>query len=562
MVRLGLEVAMSFPTALWLRFRCSHLCLPIFVAGIPLLGLGCSGAGGAGLPAAGELEISVVTNGPSPDPDGYTVTLDGADRGTIAVSDVLTLTAIDPGAHQVGLSGLAANCTVGEENPRGVSIVAGELAAVSFAVTCVAPPPTSGILQVTSTTTGTDLDADGYLVGLGQQTPVAIAVTGSHTFEQVAPGPYQVTLTGLASNCRLEGSNPGEVAVTAGATATVAFTVTCSTPPGISWTPMISGIQTDLLEVAGSSATNVFAAGTFGTILHYDGVSWSTELVPEAGPFLSMWVNASDAFALGYGHYFHDDGQAWGRMPPPPCSVCLVDPEFPDEFQADTRALWGSSATDVFAVGHWGELEYTFGPYIAHYDGAVWSEIKDLPDMMGLPPGCLRLNDVWGTSPQDIYAVGYYESQGGRDNSCYHGDEEIPPATYYGIVLHYDGRTWSEVLRQPDLRFRHVWANSPGDIYVGGATSTGPSRGSLWRFDGSRWSALTLPPNAPRVGPVWGSSASDILIIADDKSVWHFDGATWRKTYESTTELWSIWGSSASDIFVVGNNGTILHGTR
>jgi hypothetical protein len=592
----------------------------------------------------GSLRVTSTTSGPSPDADGYTLVLDGTDRGAIGVNETVTLAALVPGAHQVGLSGLAANCTVEGENPRGVSIVAGEEASVSFAVTCVPPPPISGTLQVTTTTTGedldpdgyrvrvdeatgqpiglnatlsvpnlaagehsvrlvnvaanctvagenprivtilagataqvsfaiscapktgtiqvtttttgTDLDPDGYLVTLGQQTPVAIAATGSHTFESVAPGLHQVALSGLAGNCLLDGTTPREVTVTAGATATVAFTVTCA--PAIRWTPMVSPTGTEYYDVAGSSATNVFVTGAYGILHHYDGASWSPQSVPGYGGAHHVSANpAGDAFGLGFGEVFHYDGQQWMRLPPLPCSECSAPGEGPDEVVTWPGGLWSSSANGLFVVGSlWSGGEYPLGPYAAHYDGTAWSQMT-VPEMTGVPTGCLVLRDVWGTSAQDVYAVGSYEIP--QNGECYHGDEETPPSEYLGVVLHYDGRVWREVLRDPDRIFSNVWASSGSDVYVSGW-------GRVWHFDGSRWSALATPLSAS--GAIWGSSASDIFFVVGG-AIWHFDGQRWTKTYEGTNPLWAIWGSSANDIFVVGGSlpgqplsGIILHGTR
>jgi hypothetical protein len=55
--------------------------------------------------------------------------------------------------------------------------------------------------------------------------------------------------------------------------------------------------------------------------------------------------------------------------------------------------IWGSSSSDVFAVGGWGQGT------IQHYDGSTWSTMSnDIPTSSGF-------TGIWGSSPSDVYVV-------------------------------------------------------------------------------------------------------------------------------------------------------------
>jgi hypothetical protein len=96
----------------------------------------------ATLDTTASLQLSATTTGPSPDPDGYTITLDGADRGVVGADFAITVTGVAPGSHTVGIGGVAANCAVQGDPVRTVVVPAGSSATVAFAVTCAeAPPP-------------------------------------------------------------------------------------------------------------------------------------------------------------------------------------------------------------------------------------------------------------------------------------------------------------------------------------------------------------------------------------------------------------------------------------
>jgi Tol biopolymer transport system component len=182
----------------------------------------------------GSLQITSVTTGPSPDPDGYAITLDGGDRGVLGVSGALTLDGITSGSHSVGLSGVAANCQVQGDNPRTATVTAGVSAAVAFAITCAEPPPGAGTLRITTSSTGPGQDPDGYAFAVDGGTSQPIGVNASATLANVAAGPHAVQLSGLTGNCSLQGTNPRSVTVAGGATAEVSFGVTCTAATGIS----------------------------------------------------------------------------------------------------------------------------------------------------------------------------------------------------------------------------------------------------------------------------------------------------------------------------------------
>ena len=85
------------------------------------------------------------------------------------------------------------------------------------------------------------------------------------------------------------------------------------------------------------------------------------------------------------------------------------------------NGVWGSSSSDVFAVGGFGT--------IVHYDGTSWSEITS--------PTTENLYSVWGSSSSDVFAVGYA-----------------------GTIVHYDGTSWSEMTSPTSSILFGVWGSS------------------------------------------------------------------------------------------------------
>jgi hypothetical protein len=160
-------------------------------------------------------------------------------------------------------------------------------------------------------------------------------------------------------------------------------------------------MYSEAIHVWGTSPNNVYATGSAetnfqwsGRILHYDGASWTTQ---RSDPYISLF------------------------------------------------GVWGSSATDVFAVGD----------SILHYDGTSWTAQR-----------ISALYAVWGTSDHDVFAVGDYAS-----------------------VMHYDGTTWTLQIAPGEggspWEFDGVWGSSASDVFTVG------QGGAIWHYDGTRWTEQT-----------------------------------------------------------------------
>ena len=222
------------------------------------------------------VQVTTITAGLDVDLDGYAVAVDGGSPQAIGVNATQAVTRLSAGTHTVALSGAAANCAIGGANPQSVSITAGEMAPVAFAVTCGA---ITGAIQVAAATSGLDLDANGYTVQLDGGAPRALNANGLVTITGVAGGDHVVTLAGADANCAPAGSNPRTVQVTTGGTTRdtvrTTFEVTCVATTGvIEVTTVTSGSDLDpngyYIQVDISTGASTIAAN--GTV-HFAGVS-------------------------------------------------------------------------------------------------------------------------------------------------------------------------------------------------------------------------------------------------------------------------------------------------
>ncbi|MGH7513365.1 MAG: TolB family protein [Gemmatimonadales bacterium] len=93
---------------------------------------------------ARSLHITVTTTGHAPDPNGYTVTVDGGSSQAVGVAGSVEIGGLIDGVHTVTLGDLAPFCDPGQ-NPRTIQVAGGDMT-VPFEISCAGPPTDGRIL--------------------------------------------------------------------------------------------------------------------------------------------------------------------------------------------------------------------------------------------------------------------------------------------------------------------------------------------------------------------------------------------------------------------------------
>jgi hypothetical protein len=196
------------------------LCLVMVSSGLALLGCGVNGTE----PSSGSLEITTVTSGADPDPDGYVVAVDNQAGTIVPANTTMQLQNLGTGDHQVQIADIAPNCALTGENIRRVSIIAGKTATVGFQIDC---SPPEGSLEITTITSGSSPDPDGYIVTLNGKNRLRIAASATATFPRLRAGTYLVGLSNVAGNCQVQGETPQAVTVSARSMVAVSIEIDC-----------------------------------------------------------------------------------------------------------------------------------------------------------------------------------------------------------------------------------------------------------------------------------------------------------------------------------------------
>ncbi|NIT60726.1 MAG: hypothetical protein GWN00_32340, partial [Aliifodinibius sp.] len=84
----------------------------------------------------GIIKVGTQTSGDDQDSDGYSASVDGSSGKSVDINDEIYFANVTQGSHDISLSGIAQNCSVSGQNPRSVSIIAGDTTSISFDIEC------------------------------------------------------------------------------------------------------------------------------------------------------------------------------------------------------------------------------------------------------------------------------------------------------------------------------------------------------------------------------------------------------------------------------------------
>jgi len=114
-----------------------------------------------------------------------------------------------------------------------------------FSNTACATTLAPGSITITTATTGSNPDPDGYSVRLDAESDQPIGPNATVTIATVSVGSHTLSLSGVEWNCSVNGANPRTVSVAGGATTETVFAVTCGPGNSLVVTTVTTGVDVD-----------------------------------------------------------------------------------------------------------------------------------------------------------------------------------------------------------------------------------------------------------------------------------------------------------------------------
>ncbi|MDP2470457.1 MAG: hypothetical protein Q8W45_04370 [Candidatus Palauibacterales bacterium] len=104
-------------------------------AATTLVAGGCSDDASTG-PQVGTLEVNLIMDGTDRDTNGGTLIFDGEVVGPLVANVRTTIDSVEPGIYVISVTGIESNCSLVGDNPRNVTVRAGQVSTEEFRYLC------------------------------------------------------------------------------------------------------------------------------------------------------------------------------------------------------------------------------------------------------------------------------------------------------------------------------------------------------------------------------------------------------------------------------------------
>jgi hypothetical protein len=276
-----------------------------------------------------------------------------------------------------------------------------------------------------------------------------------------------------------------------------------------------------LYAVDGKSKTVVYAAGAQGLIMKYDGSKWATMTNPDTNKttLVDFHINKDYVHAYGSQVRLYLSGSKWAKGYIPSYSsqyYNFVDVWGPSTssskigvgdmgyymgykttstmtsswssiyfgsttLTASLAGIWGSSISNVFAVGDKGEIWHCTSS-CASSSKTNWTKQTAITTN--------NLKDVWGADSKNVFAVGLG-----------------------GTILKYDGTSWKKMTINTYTYFYGVWGTSATDVWAVGHPIFKKDE-AIWHYNGTAWSKVP-PPGQPYLNAIWGADKDNVFVVGN-----------------------------------------------
>jgi hypothetical protein len=334
--------------------------------------------------------------------------------------------------------------------------------------------------------------------------------------------------------------------------------------------------------VWGAASDDIWAAGTIGGVVHFDGTRWSSRNLPTSADVITLTGGGGEVWAWdGDGVIWRWRDDRWQRG----------ERRTPDEFGAPwvlgNREAWscarglalrwngtswmrevvdrtpGSDRCVVWSDGN--EVWYSDGVSARRRtDDGLWAFESEtfLVSAVGGRPDNLWLGRSDGIL-QRFASARWYPVTSTRprfDITRLVGDSDatLRAVTPTGLLA-FDGRAWFPVVTAARyFETRGAWPDAADSTWLAGVVRVGErdrGRASRMQHNGTERDTLEAPAALNAIA----ARASEAWAVGDDGLSYRFDGSTWtRVATQLTTPLRDVWIAPDGTAWAVGDAAVAL----
>jgi hypothetical protein len=298
--------------------------------------------------------------------------------------------------------------------------------------------------------------------------------------------------------------------------------------------------------VRGDAAGNLAVAGPAGVVHRYDaaGGKWTALWEGTNLGLNGVWTTGGGAKAFAVGNA----GLILTRGP-------LRWNKWSYSGTTTLNAVWGSSASSVYAVGDAGKVYRYNGGFIS---AVLTTFTENLHGVAGDATHLVVVGDSGVVASTELAGVsGWHEVSilfsGARRDVWVGPQSKAVVVGDNGTIYTYTIGVGLVAMASNTLaQLNGVWGSSPLDIHAVGAG------GTILRYDGSAWKPQSAGTAADLFG-VAGRSTADVYAVGNGGAVLHFDGTAWMPEASGTNlPLHDVWADPAGGTWAVGALGAIL----
>ncbi len=308
---------------------------------------------------------------------------------------------------------------------------------------------------------------------------------------------------------------------------------------GVAWCPATNPAdsRSAFTAVWGTNKDDVWAVGSGGAVVHFDGTAWKDASLQTTRTLFSVGGSGpDDVWIVGtYGTLYHrSGGSAFEAKPIVPYAGAA---------EKMLTSVWSTSPDQVWISGESLKIPTETKAAMQYRrtvvdGGARWQAVSPCST-------CTVVSRVWGPSPDEVWSVGS-RGKAYRTTLPADGDGGAPVSV--------------EIATKATQDLRAVWGSSKDDIWLVGR------RGTLRRcLAGATECEPVEAGTTEDLHAVWGSAADDVWVAGANGTILHFDGKSWSHSTAAfpaarKPNLYGVWGSAGTDVWIVGENA-LLHFT-
>lgn len=348
----------------------------------------------------------------------------------------------------------------------------------------------------------------------------------------------------------------------------------------VNWATLPSAsASVDLRSISGTNATTMSIAGGTGSLVYtFDGTSATLRnnfptavgamWVADANNIWSVGGSVANAGAAASGMILKYNGTSWGLQP--------------SGTTASLGAIWGTDVNNIWSGGNPVSNNVT----ILKYNGTTWSSQSPSPAINA------AIYDMWGSSATDIWAVGssiLHTTDGGASWSTVSSPTTMSLTSISGVdanniwasgntnspsissvILKYDGTSWTQQYTVSSIYINGIYAADANRIWAAGTF------GSIYYSSngGTNWAPQSSGTGAAFYG-IHGKDRYNIWAFGTKVIKWN--GSAWSAAqstapitttgffnmthYDSPVPLNPNGILSTTNLFLMGQNGTIMAST-